>query len=423
MTQLQKITCSILLLTSAVLAEDNSSNKQERSHSVREVVGKVGALEVKNMSIVDNFKRMFSEGKVSGRIRAMYGGYIQKKVSEPDTYALAVGGILKYELAEFNGFSGATAVYTSHDVSGLTGKNSKHNPDFSSSSGSYTEMAEAYLNYNYKDLNFRLGRQIIDTPLADSDDIRMIQNSFNAVIVTYELKGITFMAGNLQSWQGYDADLDNSWQAIGDKGANLVGASYHDGVEFNLWYYNITQNTNAIYLDFGIEYKINEDVFIHTVGQYLKENELETSGYAANIYGALFEFVIDDLAFSVAFDKSKKIAGKQSFSGSGGGTMFTSMDTMIIDEIANDRDVFAYVGGITYNMDNFGFLYAHGDFIGNANSAGKKARILEHDIGAEYNVNDEFLVSAIYVISEDKESSIKTSYDWNRVQIMVNYNF
>jgi hypothetical protein len=32
-------------------------------------------------------------------------------------------------------------------------------------------------------------------------------------------------------------------------------------------------------------------------------------------------------------------------------------------------------------------------------------------------------MSGIYVIEEDKENSSKTDYDWNRMQVMVTYNF
>jgi predicted porin len=99
------------------------------------------------------------------------------------------------------------------------------------------------------------------------------------------------------------------------------------------------------------------------------------------------------------------------------------MDTMIIDEIAQDRDADVWVGGISYTMGDLSMLYAYGDFLGDKDSVGKKAHITEQDIGFAYNVNDEFIMSGIYVIEEDKENSSKTDYDWNRMQVMVTYNF
>ena len=125
----------------------------------------------------------------------------------------------------------------------------------------------------------------------------------------------------------------------------------------------------------------------------------------------------------MAYNKSMGKEGKRSFSGIGGGTMYTSMDTMIIDEITEDRDADALVLGLVYSVGNLNFLYAYGTFVGDANSAGVKAHIVEQDMGFEYSVNDEFVIAAIYVIQEDLENSTKTGNDWNRAQMMVKYDF
>lgn len=421
MSKILNITLSTCIAVNLLAVEIDE--KRDRIHSVRKAVDSVGKLEKKDVSVVDNFRKMFSDGKVSGQVRTIYAGYDQKDIAVKDTYATAIGGILKYELAEYNGFNAGVAFYTSHDIGALTGSADEQNPELSSSAGSYTDMSEAYINYRYEDLNFRAGRQTLDTPLADSDDIRMIQNTFEAYVATYNFNGADFIAGNIQSWQGIDAGLDDSWIGVGENGVNFGGVTYHDGLEFNAWYYNITEITNAIYLDLGLEYKIDDNMMIHTVVQYLNETELERSGYSANIYGALFEYVIHNIGFNIAFDKALKQKGASSFSGTGGGSMFTSMDTMIIDEIAEDRDALAVVAGISYSINDFGFLYAYGDFKGDENSLGIKAHIVEQDIGFEYNVNDEFVVAAIYVIEEDKESAVKTQNDWNRAQVMVKYDF
>ena len=412
----------VLLQLDVALADENQVSR-ERIHSVRKVVDTVGKLDEKEVSIVDSFRNMFTDGKVSGQVRTQFSLYDQKALTQVNTHATAFGGIIKYELAEFNGFNAAAAVYTSHDIPFLSGSGIHYNPELSSSKGSYTDMAEAYINYKYQDFNLKVGRQTLDTPLADSDDIRMIQNTFEAYIASYNYIGVEFMAGYIDSWQGVDTGLDDGWVSVAKDGTNFGGISYSDGLEFNLWFYNITQQTNALYMDIGLEYKINDDMLLHLGAQYLNETTLGNSQVAADIYGGLFEFVFHDVGFNAVFNQSLKKANKQSFSGTGGGAMYTSMDTMIIDEIANDRDVFAYVLGISYSIDYFGFIYAHGDFVGKENSAGIKAHILEHDMGFSYDVNDEFLLSAIYVISEDKESDMKSQYDFDRVQLMVNYNF
>ncbi len=396
---------------------------RKRLHSVKEVMGQVSKMQDKNVSMVDNFKHMFKDGKVSGQFKTMYAGYKQKESGVANDYATAIGGILKYELAEFNGFNAGVAVYTSHDISLASGKNEVHNDELSSSKGEYTTIGEAYINYVHKNFNFRAGRQQLDTPLADSDDTRMIQNSFEAYVASYKLSGFNLMAGRINNWQGIDADLDKGWSAIVKNGINFAGVSYDDVYELNTWFYNFTDTTNAIYFDTGMNYPLTKRVNLHAMVQLLKEDELSSSGYDADVYGGMLEFIFSGLGVNFAYNSCDASHGNKFYLGAGGGSLFTSMDTMTIDVIAIDRKAQAIVSGMSYNYDNFNLLYAYGNFFGGKDSLNIKAHIREQDIGLEYNVNDEFIVSGVYVIEEDRQSSAKTANDWNRAQVMLHYNF
>ncbi len=408
----------LLLLTSQLFAHEIKESKtKDRLHSPREVIDSVAKIGQKEVSVVSNLKHMFSDAKITGQLKTMYGNYNYKKESILNTYATAIGGIIKYELASLNGLNAAAAVYTSHNVNFATGKDTHQNPELSSDKGYYTEMDEAYLNYKYNEFNFRAGRQTLDTPLADSDDIRMIQNTFEAYIATYNLNGFEFIAGNIQNWQGFDAGLENPWSKTGKDGTNLAGIKYSDTLELSAWYYNITGKTNAFYIDGGVEYPFTKDITLHAMAQYLNESELDNSSVQSSIYGAMLEIVVHSLSFNISYDKALQKMGKESFSGFGGGTLFTSMDTMILDNIAQNSNAQAIVGGFTYDYKEFGFLYAYGDF------SNDTEHITEQDIGAQYNVNDEFLVAGIYVIENDIKHKQNTDYNWNRFQLLANYDF
>jgi len=409
----------IIVLVASILTTLSAAEviqENERVDSVRKVIDSFGKMEDKEVSEVDKVKKMFKEGKASGQLKIIYAG-----AAEPgDAYATALGGILKYELAEYRGFNAGAAVYTSYDIAFASGSELKRNTELSSSAGNHTDMGEVYINYQYDALNFRAGRQVLDTPLADSDDIRMIQNTFEAYVATYNFNDIEFIAGNLQRWHGVDAGLDDGWSVTGEKGTNFGGVSYAKGLEFDAYYYNITNLTNAAYFDVGIEYQLNDDILLHAMVQYLHESELSNSGTAATICGALAEVVVYDIGFNFAMNKAKDHEGKESFSGFGGGALFTSMDTMIIDEIAIDREALAYVFGVSYNYNDFSCLYAYGDFSGKADSSGIKAHIVEQNIGVGYSLNEEFIVGMMYAIQQDKYDALN---NWHRAQIALNYNF
>ena len=424
---------SLFFLSLSLSANDNET-RVDRETSFRKSIDTFGKVDQKVVSGVKKSKQMLRNGEVTGQFRSIYAGYNQKKAGEIDTYATAIGGMLKYELASFNGFHAAAALSASQDIGFATGDTltSKQNDELSSAKGSYIALSEAYVNYANGGLNIRLGRQMIDTPLADTDDSRMIPNTFEAYMLTYEFNKILFTLGNVQRWQGSGAGLgyidsvkqNTNWLDTKGSGTSMIGISYEEVLKFNSWYYHIQKPQNASkasYLEFG--YHKKGAIALHTSIQYLHESEMKNSGIKADIYGGVVELVIYDLNLNVAYNKSKKHLGKRSFSGIGGGSLYTSMDTMLLDEIANDRDADALVFGLEYTLDNGKLIYAYGDFNGDANSIGESVHIVEHNLGVEYNINSSFALAAIYVREEDKQSATKTTNDWDRAQVMLTYNF
>jgi len=429
MKKLIQLSLPLFCLCSLELAAEDAvvEPEGERLPSVKEVISNVATIPEKEIDIVDGLQRMFKQGKVLGQVRMMYSD-INYKSSE-DVYATAIGGFLKYELAQFKGFNAAVALTTSHDIDSLSGDGAKRNEEFSSASKSYSETTEAYINYNYENVNIRLGRQSIDTPLADSDDIRMVSNSFEAFVVNYESDELLVLVGKLKSWQGYDADLDKPWTPTGVDGTYLGGLTYSgELLDANLWFYNINGEAgdatanNSYYGDVVGHMHLTQEVELHVGAQYLRQDELDNSGVASEIYGASAELVVHGAGFNMAYNKSLKQENKQTFSGFGGGTLFTSMDNMIVDVIAVDRDVDAIVAGLSYTYEDVNFLYAYGDFQGAKDSAGQKEHIVEQNIGFSYE-HEEFTFGAIFTQQIDKEETGVNGGDFNNGRVLVAYNF
>ncbi len=379
-----------------------------------------------NISAQTQLIDIFKDGVVSGQIDSTYIQQNFQNATDTNNYATALGGKLKYETASFEGFNAAVAFYTSQDINFATGDRSKvkQNSELSSDKGSYTQAAEAYINYGYEGFNLRAGRQVIDTPLADSDSIRIIQNTFEAYIATYTNDALTFQAGKLVSWQGYDAGLENGFTPVGKQGAWLGSASFSNNLfDASAWFYNVTDFSNLFYTDAGTHIHVNNDVLLHVRAQYINEQELKQSTINAQLYGVKSTVEFEGFAISAAYNKALVGKDKTSFSGFGGGALYTNMDTMILKEIATDRDAEAFVGGISYTYDNIKLIYAYGDFHGSANSLGEKADIIEQNIGFEYNVNNDLKLSAIYAKDIDKIDPNNTQTNWDRVQINIAYNF
>ena len=375
---------------------------------------------------VVTLKGMFDDAKVSGNIRSIYSSYSND--NDTDTDATAIGLQLKYELAKYNGFNAGVNFTATQDIDFLSGdkEQDKRNDELSGTDKSYTDLTEAYINYEINGLNLRIGRQVVDTPLADSDDIRMVPNTFEAYMATYEIDSFSIVAGHLNRWQGADAGLDDGWVKTGKDGVNLAGVTFsNDDFEVNGWYYNISgeEGNNAIYLDASTSMSVSEGVDLSFAVQYLKESEQDGSNVEANIYGAMAEASVNSFGFALAYNKSSKQDGKHSFSGYGGGTLFTNMDTIIIDEITEDRDVDAIVASLSYEIGDVSLSYAYGDFNGDADGSGTKAHIVEQDIGVEYAPSEDILLSAVYIIDDNKEDATSTDFNSKNFRVLASYNF
>lgn len=408
-------------------------NDDTLEHSVRDLMAKE-SVEVE-VTTVDKLKKMFKKAKISGDLRSIYSRFYNK--NESDRYATAVGGSFKYELAEFNGFNAATTFRTTNKLNFASGDGENFNPDLTGSKGSSNELSEAYVNYEYKGLNLRAGRQVIDTPLADSDDIRMAPDSFYGYTGSYEADTFSVMLGHLRQWQGYDAGLDKGWVKTGKNGVNFFGLTYSKKmIDSSMWYYNMSNasdtdilngadenGNNSFYTDLSGHFDIKQDFLLHLNVQYLHQSELDGSNVKANIYGGLAEVLVDGFSLGLAYNKSIRQKAKHSFSGYGGGTLYTSMDTMILDEITNDRDAQAAVASLSYQFLDCNFLYAYGEFKGDADSLGVKEHIAAHNIVVQYTTKKGLTLGSVYIHHKNKEDSMNTFYNGSNFRVFASYNF
>jgi len=412
------LTLSLLMLSCLVYGQE-----REPARSIHKLVESVGAVEDKEASTTHDIKEVVNEGVLSLELKSMYSGYKSTTANVVNTDATALASTLKYELASYYGFNAAIAFATSQDIGALSGSDENHNSEMSSVDGSYTETVEAFVQYQYDGLNLRLGRQSIDTPLADSDDIRMIANTFEAYLATFNYQNIELMAGRLEQWQGTDAGLAG-WLKTGEDGTHFIGITFsNEQIDTSAWYYNMSGFAENFYADIAYHTIFSDAMVLHTSAQYLQQTELAQSATASTIYGVVGEFFIHNFTLGIAYNKSIREPLKGSFSGFGGGTLYTNMDNFTLDVISYDRDVEATVAGLVYSIDNLHLLYAFGDFDGSADSIDKKEHIIEHNAGFEYQVNEKLTLASIFVKQEDKLHPVDSIYEWENVRLWIEYHY
>ncbi len=376
----------------------------------------------------DLFLNPFKDGNVSGQIRL---GYIdQDNAIDPDTYATALGGILKYETKELSRFKLGIGAYISQKLPFATGDSEEENLDFLTDEGdSYAYVGEAYINYAIENLNIRLGRQLIDTPFADTDDIRMHSNSFEAAIASYTgFEKTTLMGGYVTRWAGFDSGENISEfkkLVYGGDGAFVIGAVNESIENLHLqgWYYSIDGLSDALYADAAYTVTFSETMGLELSGQFADFAQKSDSGLDGNVYGIGASVNVAMATIGASYNDVSGVVSN----GFGGGPYLTSMEEMTIDGV---EDVEAYRIAIDFDMEKIGLSgltlsASYGDF----ESTPADMKIEEIDIAAAYEIGNLTAEISYAMIDDANKNTLADDQDmpydggYDRFLARLTYNF
>jgi len=283
----------------------------------------VSALSVTSSFAANDLEGMFKEGKASGQVRAFYINRATDTtgVATVNRDGLALGGKVGYTTGSLYGISAGAVFYTSNKLDGES-KIASHNDltlfkkDASGFTESPTYLGQAYLQGVYGKTTVKVGRQQLDTPLAGSDDARMLPNLFTAaLVINTDLPNTTvigghvteiaygsfangYAGGELAAVSGYGVNLaaagfaqsnyqTGKFQSMGK--AALGSSAKSTGVSVlalinksvpnltvQLWDYYAHDILNAVYAQADYSWKclLNPNVAMTGSVQYIKENDL-----------------------------------------------------------------------------------------------------------------------------------------------------
>ncbi|MDD2828489.1 MAG: OprD family outer membrane porin [Sulfuricurvum sp.] len=380
-----------------------------------------------------NIDEAFKSGKASGQLRTVY--LSQDNAIDTDTYGTSLGGILKYESGEWNGLKLGVAAYISQKVGFATGDEAKANNDlFANNAQSYAYVGEAYADYTMGDLNLKIGRQLLDTPFAQTDDIRMHPNTFEAAIATYSgWDKTTLIGGYVKRFAGYDSGDDISkfkrFDGFDSKGVTVLGIMNESIENFKAqgWMYGIDNMANAIYADAIYSLPLSETMGLELSAQAANFSEKSGSGLDGNVYGIATAFNYSALRLSAAYNTSSSDNGKVISNGFGGGPYFTSMEEMTIDgyEDAKACQLSAELDLADAGIEGLKLSGQYGTF----KSTPMDIKVKEVDFIATYAINEALSAEMSYAMVNDKN---KNTFDnngtpddggYDRLLVRLSYNF
>jgi len=369
-----------------------------------------------------------------GQIRAGYINFAEDGTSDANAYALA--GHFHLYSKRWNGFKAGAEAYAVLNT-GNTQNSDMTNGDFFDDEGnSFILLSQVYLDGKWGNSELKFGRQILDTPHADSDDIRMMPNYFEAYTFTNtDIEDTTLSAGLITKMAGWENGVDSGeFVKIGDTletdqsidGVYYAAAAY-EGIKdlsLSLWYYHYSDIANVLYAEMGYEHELFANTILTLGLQYDGSQETGAALLGkqdAQTYGISIETAFEDLGISIlaAYNQDNGDTGAMGLS-LGGGAFFTSMEDQTLDALGTSGS--AWVIGAGYAFEHIGidglvFGVAYGDF--EADDA-TLYHANEVDAILEYQWNEKISATAAYTSIKHKVAHFQ---DYSQLRIIANYNF
>lgn len=367
----------------------------------------------------NTFADAIKNASTTGQFSLAYIASSPDVAGEKTTRAAAFGGKIKFETAKWNNLQLALAPYFSEKIDVLSGDEAKNelNGDFFNSKGdSFAYLAEAYVNVGLNNGSLRFGRQTLETPFINTEEIHLLPNTYTASWLEMNLSDrLILNAGVVTQWAGFDSGKNiENFKKAGVDGVNVLGLSYKmkEHHTFQAWYFDFKEQYSQYYLD-----AIYQNGKFEAGLQYSGYSEVNNSGIEGNVWGAKASYELNDFTFGLSLNGSSNAPGKSQSNGLGGGSYFTSINESTISGLT---DASAQVLSIEYEVTkNFTATILQGQFEDKAKSTDTN----ETNIILGYNVTDKLSVKFIYTEAENKAAPTDLDSNFSGQFARMNYNF
>lgn len=348
---------------------------------------------------------VFLNAQVDGNLRLGYQSHKAHKDTETET---ALGLKLHFETTAYQTVQVGGTLFTSNG----NGKEGYEGvPFFDETNQNYAILGEAYLKSTFSQTTLILGRQSFDTPFADSDDIGMVPNTFEALtLVNQALKDTMIFFSQVQRWSGVDSEAPSTFTDINrNNGMQILGVSYEglDKITLDGWFYNLKDEVTMTY--FEANYEDKTDRFTYgTSLQYSFQNY--ESAEHSTVYGLAVFYGVKKLGLTttISYNKVKGIEADNFF---GGGPFFTNAEHNTLREAGPEGNILLYT--LEWNASRIGVEGLN--FVANIDMHQDHSK--EYDFGMKYAYNNTVNFSAIFSDVEKENDAFKN------LRIFVNHRF
>ncbi|MDD5157103.1 OprD family outer membrane porin [Sulfurimonas sp.] len=258
----------------------------------------------------DSINTWFEDGKAHGNIRYYYINTAKETgATQTSQHANSVGGQLGYTTGSLYGLKiGATFMTTNPfatpsnpanvDTSILgrdNGVRVNGNTNASNADDGFSVLGEAYAQYAQDSYNIWYGRKIIETPLIDAKDVRMLPSTVQGAMGTATFEnGIEVSAGYIDRFKQRTSNVftniiehalgANTRAITGDDGGYIVPISLgwkNRDVSTHIYDYYAPDFMNSVYADVMVKNRLDNDWSCSASMQGIMQDSIGNANSAA----------------------------------------------------------------------------------------------------------------------------------------------
>ncbi len=284
----------------------------------------------------------------------------------------------------------------------------------------YSLLGELYLQGKYKNTTVKLGRQILDTPFADSDDIGMVPNLFEAYTFTSsDFSDTLLFFSHIVKMAGVDAVEPGHFSRLnGSRALQTLGIVYEGLYETTLegWFYHMAHSVDVGYFAVNRTQKYSRGDYSVGVQYAIQDYR---SGEKAAIGGITGE--ISDkksgLILSASYNKTDSDGAVAADNFFGGGPFYTSCEHLTIAEAGTDGRALRL--GIAYDAAGLGFDHMVIS-VSKLHLDGEDADADEIDFALHYDFKEKLTFDLIY---SDATDHVNSDNSFQNFRFFANYSF
>ena len=204
--------------------------------------------------VTGTFAEALKNGKFSAKLRTFYfdRSFDEDKTGIRNSKALTFGGIMKYEMADYNGFKFGLAYYGSQRIGGFFSRDEGRGTSILGRQGQDLGfLGEAYLQYNLGNTMFKVGRQQLATPLIQNHDLRILPSVYEAAIIrNTDIPDTMVELGYVTAYTGFTSkeneflDFNKKWGEDGLAYISLTNKSI-ENLSLRAQYVKALSDTNS----------------------------------------------------------------------------------------------------------------------------------------------------------------------------------